>query len=281
MSTMLRNLKKKEKLRFGGKRYYQSEKLLPLPVDDIQSLHRFFAVRENQHVLLTGGKVDSEIQEISLHNRLDPDTIAILDRWNKNALFMGGDEPNSVEDTVVKVTPISISFAAVEVCPETMIGSKLISVPLMSDDTPSDGSPQIVMPEYQAVLIQDYPRASGPKALVWLFNKMIYGGKPLGDSMNNYVESSSRNEKALLRVWAQPSVNGTFFFAGEAEIRLEFSFPRLLLRFFPMNKEKAEEICNNAMVKALDLNLSPAINMFTELYMDQMNIERYEGENID
>jgi len=92
--------------------------------------------------------------------------------------------------------------------------------------------------------------------------------------MSAHDKSSARNEKALLRVWAQPSINGTFVFAAEAEIRLEFSFPKLLLRFFPMNKEKAEGICNDAIEKALALNLLPAIDMFTNLYMKQMNVER-------
>lgn len=261
--------KKKEKLRFGGKQRYQSNEI-PLPAN-IRSLHHFFAMRENQHVLLTGGKTGSEIEEISLHDPKYAD-IDILDRWEKNALLMGGDEPNPNEDVLVKVKPPGISIFVVEVCPETIIGSKIISISTMSDMQAE--SSQIVMPEYQAVLIQDYPRASGPKPLVWLFNKIIYGGKPSDNLMSAHDESSARNEKALLRVWAQPSMNGTFVFAAEAEIRLEFSFPKLLLRFFPMNKEKAEGICNDAIEKALALNLLPAIDMFTNLYMKQMNVER-------
>jgi len=321
--------KKTETLQFGGIVNYTSQEL-PLP-KNIQTLHSFFSVRTNQEILLTGGAGNSGsastgrsdddddgggggggcVEEISL-DILPPPTppsdnaaaTDILEKWKANAFSMGASEPNPKKDTLLRVVPLTIPLSVAEVCPETLLGTKLTSRDYPVYDDVSCGRTTVMpFPEFQAVLIEDYPRARGPKPLVWLFDRIIYGsggGTPPvwvdsssivmsppatnededeeeknSNNLNNNNSSSnrSRNEKALLRIWAEPTDTfENFVFTAEAKIRLEFAFPKLLLRFFPMDKDKAEEMCNNAIAKALQSNLKPAVEELTRLYIGQMKI---------
>ncbi len=221
-----------EVLRFGGENNYTS-KALVMP-SDVGIIHDFFSKPQHQKVLLTSGRRDdgSEMEE------LDIGTID-LQKWIDNALIMGADAPVVEEDKVIKVTPQGIGILTVKVCPLTVIGTKVTSV----QTHPHLQQP---MPEYQAVLIQDYPRAEGPRPLVWLFNKIVYGGDP--ESEKNNSKTRRQDEKAMLRLWTERlptdgDNNEMFVFKAEAKLFLEFEFPRLLLRFFPLSKEKAEVLC--------------------------------------
>ena len=50
--------------------------------------------------------------------------------------------------------------------PTSVIGTKIVS------DT-GEGT----VPEFQGVLISNEPRARGPRPVVWLFHKVLYGSK--------------------------------------------------------------------------------------------------------
>jgi hypothetical protein len=217
-------------LRFGGKNTYTSS-TIPMP-SDVQQIHNFFAKPENQKVLLAGRRDGtSEMEELDM-SEIDSE------KWVENARIMGGDKPDFAKDRVVQITPKGIGILTVEVCPLSIIGIKVTSAKSQGGEPP--------MPEFQTVLIHDYPRAKGPKPLVWLFNKIVYGGDP--NNENKTFKQRRRDEKAMLRFWAERlpsnfnSTGETFVFKAETELFLEFEFPRLLLRFFPLSKDKAEEI---------------------------------------
>jgi len=268
-----------ETLRFGGKQSYTSP-ILPLPSNH-QSLLDFFANADNQAVLLTGGKDDSSVDPIIL----DPiDDVELIDVWKTNAKVMGAEEPDETMDQVLKVLPSGIRMITVVVCPETLIGTKLTTCKRKeASATPvdRDSSRIRIFPELQAVLIEDDPKAIGPKPLVWLFNKIVYGGDPESiDKGTKAAKKKDRNEKALLRVWAElvsKSDEGddltepSFVFKADSEMELEFKFPRWLLKFFPLSKSKAEEISSAAITRELTANIKPAIDRFSELYMDEFD----------
>jgi len=261
---------KTEKLRFGGKNSYTSQ-IVPIPADaDLQNIHEFFATFEHQKILLTGGKNESsEMEELDVQS----DSVD-SQKWVENARFLGGDEPNFDRDRVHKVIPPGIKIVTLEVLPLSVIGTKIRST------APNDVE-GFRMPEFQAVLIDDQPTAIGPRFSVWLFNKIVYGGNPnvkvkaeAGGKEEKIASASKerrRDEKAMLRFWAERrpvsqqsdprlgkhsdsdldsstkseyrSESYDLVFRGEAELWLEFEFPTILLRFFPLSKEKAEELC--------------------------------------
>jgi hypothetical protein len=266
-----------ETLRFGGTQNYTS-RIMPLPSNH-QTLLDFFSNVDNQVILLTGGKEDSTVTPI----RLNPTTedAHLIDLWKTNAKFMGAEEPNEETDQVMKVLPSGIRIITVEICPETVIGTKLTTCCEQGEISEGDGDSSRLLPEFQAVLIEDDPKAIGPKPLVWLFNKIVYGGNPEGNNeRTNDLEEKKRNrdEKALLRVWAERALSSedgrlltepSFVFKAESEMQLEFEFPRWLLKFFPLSKSKAEAVCSAAITRELTANLQPAIDQFSKAYMKE------------
>ncbi len=156
------------------------------------------------------------------------------------------------------------------IIPTTTIGTKLIEVESSINDQVK------TLPEFQATLIEDEPVAKGPKFFVWLFNKIVYGGNP--DEIIQQQQYNDRNETAFLRFYVQPIeseniTNGNeinFVFVAESSMWLEFLFPKLLLRFFPMKKEKAEELCSGAILKALEKNMKPAMDEFCNEYIESI-----------
>lgn len=256
-------MKKTETLQFGGSMNYTSP-ILPLHKE---SLFEYFQEPTNQAILLTGGKDDGTVQHIPFNQTFfeEKDITLLIEKWKQNAKLVKAKDPNPIQDFIIKVIPSGIKLVTVTICPETIVGTKFTMY--------QEGN---ILCDYEVVLIEDDPKAVGPKPLVWLFNKIVYGGNPDTMEMNDDIERN-RNEKALLKVTAekvlieeegQPLSFSSFIIRGESEMMLEFEFPKLLLRFFPLSKKKAEEISSLAISKALELNLQPAIDKFCQGFLE-------------
>lgn len=281
-----RKKKKTETLKFGGQYNYRS------PVFSISSsetsfssteefLYNFFNKESIQHMLLSGGKDGSTIEKIPNETIIEFDLIS---KWNeqidKKQLISSSvatiARPDPSNDSIVLVTPPGIELVTVSIIPTTTIGTKLIQV----EQSVGVGR-SLKLPEFQATLIADEPRATGPKFFVWLFNKITYGGNPdeINKTDDDGNKQNKRSENALLRLRLEPVIienegidvpsdNTTmnFVFVGESTMLLEFEFPKLLLRFFPMKKDTAEKMCSESIVKALEKNMLPAMEAFCEEY---------------
>lgn len=255
-------MKKTETLQFGGSMNYTCP-ILPLHKE---SLFEYFQDSTNQATLLTGGKDDGTVQHISLNQTTfeGKEISLLIEKWKQNAKLVKAKDPNPIQDFIIKVIPSGIKLLTVTICPETIVGTKFTMY--------QEGN---ILCDYEVVLIEDDPKAVGPKPLVWLFNKIVYGGNPDTMEMNDDIERN-RNEKALLKVTAELVLIGEgqslsspcFIIRGESKMMLEFEFPKLLLRFFPLSKKKAEEISSLAISKALELNLQPAIDKFCQGYLE-------------
>lgn len=261
-------------LKFGGKYCYTSRSL-PIPADS-SILNSFFTNTTNLNVLLTSGREDSVVEHV--HISSDSELVQV---WKNAAFTMGAGEPLLGKDFVVKVHPPSIRILTVEICPETIVGIRTRIIHA-DDNVDIENESAVLGPEFQAVLIDDFPKANGPRPLVWLFNRIVHGT----NSRNNQTsqpEKRKRTERALLRVWTEQesrttdnmpsSTRPTFVFCASSEMLLEFEFPAFLLKFFPIKKQYAEEICSSAIVKALSLNLVPAIDRFADLYVEKLEME--------
>lgn len=286
MEKKKRKKKKTETLKFGGQYNYRS------PVFSISSsetsfssteefLYNFFNKESIQHMLLSGGKDGSTIEKIPNETIIEFDLIS---KWNeqidKKQLISSSvatiARPDPSNDSIVLVTPPGIELVTVSIIPTTTIGTKLIQV----EQSVGVGR-SLKLPEFQATLIADEPRATGPKFFVWLFNKITYGGNPdeINKTDDDGNKQNKRSENALLRLRLEPVIienegidvpsdNTTmnFVFVGESTMLLEFEFPKLLLRFFPMKKDTAEKMCSESIVKALEKNMLPAMEAFCEEY---------------
>lgn len=267
-----------ETLRFGGKLSYTSQ---PFPIpSNITALKDFFTSPENQHVLLSGGKKDRSSIDFIDPSSLSPELIQL---WKNQSIKVGGSEPMLDIDKVVRVIPAAIDIFTVKILPESLIGvayrPREQNVNVHSSISAEHLELVQTVPEYQAVLIDDEPKAEGPSLLVWLFNKIVYGK----DATNS--RGKKRSESALLRVYVEPIdttcieddnehaslSHPSFVFKAESEMRMRFDFPYFLIRFFPMKKNRAEEICSVAISRALELNLEPAVENFSDLYLKSIN----------
>lgn len=281
-------------LRFGGKLSYASQ---PFPIpEDVTTLKDFITAPKHQHVLLLGGNSNITGTEF-----LDPSSLTpeFVQRWKEQSNKIGGNEPMLDVDRVVRVVPAAIDVFTVRILPESLIGvshrssCRLLQTKLspLSTKARKIAERMQMVPEYEAVLIDDEPRAEGPAPLVWLFNRIVHGGR---NSADRKSEKRKRSEIAVLRVYTEPLCVGctagndynassylneeeSFVFKAESELWLQFDFPRYLMRFFPMGKAKAEDICSKAIMKALELNLAPAVDSFSDLYLASI----YNNEKAD
>ncbi len=251
------NDKELETLCFGGTYSYRSKKF-SLPMVTVESLEEilntFLDDKKIQNTLLSGGK-NSTIEAVSEKDL----TSAMISIWHDQANTLDVDKPNISSDSVVVVTPPGIELVTVTVVPTTTIATKIANKFIDNN---------IMLPEFQAILIKDEPRAIGPKFFVWLFNKIAHGGNPDDKTINK--KESKRKESAILKVYIDSvEMNDdeiSFFIVADSVLKLEFLFPKLLIRFFPMKKEKAEKLCGDAIVKALETNMIPAMDSFCEAF---------------
>ncbi len=254
--------KNMELLSFGGTYTYTSQQfLLPLPIEKVEeNLLHFFHDESIQHLLLSGGK-NSTITRLPSDEKLL--TSDIITKWESQVKSLEVEMPDPSTDSVVVVTPPGIELVTVKVIPTTTIGTKVVTRTALDD--------KIILPEFQGILIEDEPRAVGPRFFVWLFNKITYGGDPDHETIIDRKQNN-RRESALLRVYIDSvEINDdgavSFSVVAESFLRLEFDFPKLLLRFFPMRKEKAEKLCSDAILKALETNMLPAMESFCEEFV--------------
>ncbi len=277
---------KTETLRFGGRMTYTSTPL-PLP-EDISTLAQFMTHPDQQYILLCGAEEDSQVEFLPTHT-LSTDFIT---HWKNQADRVSASPPNLEKDCAAKVQPAKIQIFTVKVCPESTVGVSMVyeyGSSTSNSNSNSEGETESMsmsistpaasweehVPEYQAVLIDDEPRAEGPQILVWLFDKIVHGSKKQKEGNSDQDEqrqqkrTRSRNEVALLRVSARPVIGDdtSFTFTADTEMWLEFQFPKWLLSFFPMSQEKAEQISGDAIVKALEMNLIPAIDRLCDTYL--------------
>lgn len=235
---------KKSTLKFGGKLSYES-KPFPIP-HNLSLLHDFISSDEAELILLSGGKNVTDIEYLT-----DDSMIAdYMTRWKEEAKRFGGELPQS-SDSIIRVVPASIKILSVSILPKSVIGTKVIH----------NG----ILPEFQATLVDDTPTAQGPMPLVRLFNLIVNAG----------VKDKS-NESAFLKLWVKMQEDNTCTFVADTEMYLEFNFPSLLLKLFPIKKEQSEKICSESIVNALKINLIPAIDSLYDKYLDYSAVHKEE-----
>lgn len=243
---------RKDTLKFGGTVTFTSE-LIPFRKE--KSIADFFSKREHQKILLCGlnNSTSCGVRELRQEDINDN----LVQEWKSQSKLMGAMEPNEKEkDNIVTVKPPGIRVAGLSIVPTSTIGTKCIT------STEAYG-----LPEFQAVLIHDLPIAEGKGPLVWLFNKIVYGGDPTKEEVViEFGSATDRKESGLLRVWVEPK-GSHFYIKASSTLWLEFQFPRFLIKFFPMRKEKGEKICSEAIIHTLEMNLVPAVQNFCDTYM--------------
>eukprot|EP00559_Dactyliosolen_fragilissimus_P003142 CAMPEP_0184866108 /NCGR_PEP_ID=MMETSP0580-20130426/20790_1 /TAXON_ID=1118495 /ORGANISM="Dactyliosolen fragilissimus" /LENGTH=319 /DNA_ID=CAMNT_0027365585 /DNA_START=138 /DNA_END=1094 /DNA_ORIENTATION=+ len=232
-------------LRFGGESIYTSDPM-PKPPRG-KSLSDFFSNPKHQYIIWKGSN-----QTVDAYPD-DLDDVLIRQKWKVQSSAIGCKMPRE-DDPIVIIKSPSIDVASVKIFPTTTMGTSCF--------TSNESGEPVDMPEIQAVLIEDHQTAEGPRFLVWLFNKIMFRDTKKTEDVGE------NSQVSLLRVWVEPQPCGTeVTFKSSVLLRMKIEFPSVLLKFFPMKKEKAEELCSKAILKQLDKANTAAMLNFCEEYV--------------
>ena len=237
--------RKKEIIKFGGEICYHSDPL-PFPTNG-NTISDFFATKQHQNILLRGNG-DNTVEFLSS----DVVDNNLRRKWAEQSSLVGGENPGEI-DEVVLVTPPGIGMVGIKIFPTSTMGTKCFEF--------QRPNTTMSLPEYQVVLIEDEPRAEGPRFLVWIFNKISFGLEGKKSSPEN------RRQQAFMRLWAEPlDDEKKVVFKAVISMWIEIKFPSFLLRFFPMKKNEAEDLCSAAIIKELERSSLTGIDNFCIAY---------------
>ena len=132
--------------------------------------------------------------------------------------------------------------------------------------------PQVNVPEYQFVLLDEDFEAEGPPPLVWIFNRLT--GKGRGNMRRHNLETSAMSDTphlfhAFLKVY--PSIysqrniqkpNSMVVFHAHSHVEINISFPAVLLKILPVPKEVITRQGSQALRRSMKRDVIPGIRKF-------------------
>jgi len=298
-----RRTKQKDVLTFGARISYTTDPTSLPPTDnnnteETKTLTHFF--QRNHGILLRGGhdELDDEgaYQKLPLssdsdsNKRHDRRARQLIRRWREQCVVVDAPAPDLAQgDYVAEVETQGITIGGIEIVPTSVIGVKIV------EDKGGDGNgaggggggvggvaKPIPMPEFQGVLISNEPRARGPRPVVWLFNKILYGkNNPNFDNKDDDEDDNNQDRQttSLVRVWTElidDDREGSaqlLVFRATTFLQIKIFYPRTLSRLFPMGKGTAEKLCSGAIAKALEKNLFPAMKQFYRAYNEYIVVD--------
>jgi hypothetical protein len=220
----------------------------PLPTPPLQLVDFFQASEYRNHLLLGYGILDGEVLpavEPLLHPSPD-----LWDRWAKQADLTGTPTPRPDVDELLLVKSSGIPFSlGLTMFVESIIGFNLV----LPDE--SEGS----FPEYQFTLIQDTIRAEGPRAMVWIFEKIT-------GASSKQKKGQTTHSFSTLKVEPSPDKPGEIVFQSNTRLEINLYFPKILLRILPMSREKSNEIGSKSTLKSLEVRGVAALKIFEKSY---------------
>eukprot|EP00978_Attheya_sp_CCMP212_P011395 scaffold28114_cov53-Attheya_sp.AAC.4 len=273
-------------LKFSARTVFSSEPL-PLPEEHQASLVDFFANSlHRNHLLLGHGsppiaqkrtaddkeKSSKDENVPAVKSLPSPPPPELWDRWRVEARRAGTVPPNPDIDELIVVNSSGIPFPlGVTIFVESIVGFKLLlpTIPRESGSTPysspssaeyDDDNDTQNYPEYQFTLVKDTVRAEGPRALVWVHDKLTGAGKDKPEQITHSFSS--------LKVMKQQSESSSqVMFTSESRIEINVQFPSMLLRLLPMSREKCNYQGSEAIQKTFEDRGKPSLDNFVQAYV--------------
>ena len=237
-------------LHFKGKQVFRSK---PVPLDSFSSIEAFF-IKESDELrkLLLGGSGNNSAKILS-----QAESIAMQDDWLERARKSGGDLPSPDKgDIVCRVNTGGMNFAGLNIQSDAMIGTKLVTPNTTGGAT---------SPEFQLTFIKDRQNVTGPRFLVFIFNKLTgQDGKK-----SEHGDGDGANEQAVTsftRFFAERSSETEATFIIETSLDIAVKFPSLLLKILPVSKEKAEEQGSASVIKTLVRDTTASLERIADYY---------------
>lgn len=243
---------KMTELRFGASTRFKTEPVPRPRPSRGETMSEFFSLKQYRDCIFSA-KPGSTVEECG------PPSPEELKRWTDEATRLGASMGAPVaipshDDKLVRLRSPGMSFPGIKLVMTTTMGTKLILPPVAKRMFSTDV-------EYQFTLLDEELKAVGPKALVWLFNKLTGAHKSTESEPMSHIFS---------RVYAEPINGGSdVVFKNHATVEIRVKFPSLLLRLIPFaNKEKIEKKNSFSIQKTLDEDAPLGMNKFRDAYLE-------------
>ena len=210
-----------------------------LPAASSEGIANFFRTTTNRNLLVTcgGTRPCSEIKP----------TPEQLDDWTRRCQALGAIGTPNASDAILTVVTLGIQFPGLKVESSAVIGAKYNE----------NGSGRF--PSYEFVLLDTQQIVSGLPPAVWIFNKLT-GGKGDGGNFDSLTTVSARENKE----------NDAIVFSADALLSIDVTFPKLLLKILPGDKETIEKQGGKSVLKALDRDVTKSILAFEKAFLENM-----------
>jgi hypothetical protein len=214
----------------------------PLPSCTPEKILQFLQTPEYRNMLLTSGG-ERPVEELEL-------TPNLLSEWKTACDKVGAKHPDS-DDVILSIKTPGIDFPGLKITSLAKIGTKFI---LESEPFKS---------YYEFTGIADETTAEGLKPVVWIYNTLTGAGKK--------DEKSRTSFSSLSRFSCEKTGDDTIVFKSDVFLSVGIKFPSILLKILPTNKEKAEVTGGQAIVKALEKDLTKALSGIEEAYQKMLD----------
>jgi len=258
-------------------------------MDSFASIQSFFQEESDElRKLLLGGAGNNPAMILS-----QAESIAMKEDWLEQARNSGGDDPSPETnrgDMVCRVNTVGMNFAGLVIKSDAMIGTKLVfpnsdcvnnissngnaNANSNSDSITDDDSTSTTAassPEFQLTFIKDSQKVTGPRFLVFIFNKLTgrdegKEGKDGGGGGSGGGEGKEQAVTSFSRFFAEQSSETEATFVIETSLDIAIKFPSLLMKILPVSKEKAEEQGSASVIKTLVKDTGASLERIATYY---------------
>jgi hypothetical protein len=215
---------------------------VPMPRDP-QFLQDFFALKSHRDLLFP---YEFTLIDSGTPSKEDINMASVLSK--KYLPPLPDSSTELIESKLLEFVSPGISFP----------GIKVTSILKMSAQTLVLTGEQR-LPEYRFVLLESTTKATGPKPIVWLFNKLTRAG-----------ETKEQSTFSCTRLSVEERGNSLVFHAN-ARLEVQLNIPKVMIKLLPMKKEVFEEQGSKSLDGAMK-DLGPSVKRFTGAYLKWLEL---------
>ena len=217
----------------------------PLPIQSEHALKEFFQRTSYRNLLISGGG-ERPVEGVDA-------TKDLLHSWNAQCKSLGAMLPDFENDSIISVVSRGIQFPGLTVESTATIGIKYIDV---------DGqTTQATTPRHEFVLLSTKEKARGLPPVVWIYNKLT--------GANQNKDNSNAKSLSTINYFIE---NDKVIFQTKAFLRIGVTFPKMLLKILPGDKDTIEQKAGVSIQKALLKDVTQSMEAYEKAYLERFRI---------
>jgi len=231
---------------------------LPIPPDG-KSLDDFFEMRSKRNLLFSA---DATITDVQTPTDAQIGIFQAEASAGRLQAGMSAQDSNAIT-VLVEIANPPMSFIGIKLLSKVTVGTQLLRGSIDNSAEDLKGRHHPTFPEYQFTLVDSSFEAEGPKALVWMFNKIMKRDDPKERSANDSMKTTG-----FTRVWAEPIDDKNMVLCTYAKLESQIRIPRMMIAILPLSLEKLEQQGSNTLQASVERDITPAIERFKIAYLE-------------